>query len=173
MKISTPPHPEKTCPFPSIPPLKIEFLSSPLLLKIWLEVQSPRIDGMISPATWNGCLCMVFPPFITRLLDFWGFSFVIAHFRATTVFCKAILEAGVKVVSKLTASMNAQSTGIDFLVDRGCHGNPACLTYSKITLNAARNKITDMVHSISFLNNMYIYKLFFVTGNYFTVWGCH
>ena len=151
MKISTPPpHPEKTCPIPSIPPLKIEVLSSPLFSKIWLEVQSPLIDGMISPATWNGCLCMHFPSFITRLLDFWGFSFIIAHSRATTVFCKAILEAGVKVVSKPTSSMNAQSTAIDFLVDRECCGNPACLTYSKITLNAARNKVTDMVHSISF-----------------------
>ena len=116
---------------------------------------------------------MHFPPFTTRLLDFWGFSFILAHFTAIYVLFKAILEAGVEVVIKPTLSMNAQSTGIDFLVDRDFGGNLAWVTYSKITLNAARNKITDMVHSISFLNNMYIYKLFFVTGNYITVWGYH
>ena len=48
--------------------------------------------------------------------------------------------------------MNARSTDNDFLVDREYRGNPAWLTYFKITLHAERNKITDMVHpaSISF-----------------------
>ena len=96
------------------------------------------IDGMISPATWNACSSTHFPHFITKLYDFWSFSFILAHFRAKTVLCKAILEAGVEVVIKLTSSMNAQSSGIDFLVDRDYRGNPAWLTYSKITLNAAR-----------------------------------
>ena len=84
---------------------------------------------------------MHFPPFITRLL-----VFILANFKTTTVLCKTTLEAGVEVVIKLTSSMNAQSTGIDFLVDRVDHGNPAQLTYSKITLNTARNKITGTVH---------------------------
>ena len=84
---------------------------------------------------------MHFPPFITRPLDFWGFSFILAHFRAAIDPCKATLE----VVIKLTSSMNARSTGI-YLIERVYRGNPARLTYSKITLNAARNKITDMVH---------------------------
>ena len=34
-----------------------------------------------------------------------------------------------------------------FFVEREYRGNPAWLTYSKITLNAARNKITDMGHA--------------------------
>ena len=94
---------------------------------------------------------MHFAPFITRILDFWGFSFILAHFRATTALYKAILEAGVEIVIKLTLTLNAQSTGIDFLVDREYHGNPAWLTYSKITLNAASNKITDnVVHPANF-----------------------
>ena len=69
-----------------------------------------------------------------------------AHFREITVLCKTMLEAGVEVVIKLTSSMNARSAGTDFLVDREYRGNPAWLTYSKIALNAGRNKITDMVH---------------------------
>ena len=69
-----------------------------------------------------------------------------AHFKATTVLCKVILDAGVEVVIKLTSSMNAQSIGIDFLVDREYRDNPAWLKYSKITLNAARKEITNMVH---------------------------
>ena len=89
---------------------------------------------------------MHFSLFITRRPDFWGFSFIPAHFKATTVLYKAILEAGVEVVIKLTSSMNARSTGIDFLVDREYRDNTAWLTYSKIKLNAARNNITDMVH---------------------------
>ena len=57
-----------------------------------------------------------FPSFI--LLNFWGFSFILAHFRVTTVLCKATLKVGVEVVIKLTSSVNARSTCIDFLVDR-------------------------------------------------------
>ena len=45
--------------------------------------------------------------------------------------------------------MNARSTDFDFLVDREYRGNPAWLTYSQITLNAERNKITDMVHPVN------------------------
>ena len=95
---------------------------------------------------------MHFPLFITRLADFWGFSFILGHFRVTTVLCKTILEAGVWVVIKLSSSMNAQSTGIYFIVDREHRGNPAWLTYSKLSLNAERNKITDTVYrsNISF-----------------------
>ena len=89
---------------------------------------------------------MHFSLFITRRPGFWGFSFIPAHFKATTVLYKAILEVGVEVVIKLTSSMNARSTGIDFLVDREYRDNTAWLTYSKIKLNAARNNITDMVH---------------------------
>ena len=108
---------------------------------------SNRLDRMISPATSIGCSSMYFPPFITRLLDFWGFSFILSLFRATTVLCKTILEAGVEVVIKLTSSMKAWSTSNDLLFDRVHCGNPAQLTYFKITLNAANNKMTDMVHS--------------------------
>ena len=88
-------------------------------------------------------------PFITRLPDFWCLNFILAYFRATILLCKEILEAGVEVLTKFTSSMNARSTGIDFLVDREYRGNPACLTYSKITLNPKRNKITDMVHPVN------------------------
>ena len=134
--------------------LIIFFRSSRACLSVTLLLQTLRkvfygsfwIDGMISPATWNGCPSMHFPAFITRLLDFGGFSCILTHFRATTVLCKAILEAGVEAVIKLTSSMNARSTGIDFLVDREYYGNPAWLTYSKVTLNAARNMTTVMVH---------------------------
>ena len=68
---------------------------------------------------------MHFSPFITRIPGFCGFSFIPVHFKATTVLCKAILEAGVEVVIKLTSSMKARSTGIDFLVDREYRDNPA------------------------------------------------
>ena len=101
---------------------------------------------------------MHFPPFITRLLDFWGFSFILAHLRATTVLCKAILEAGVEVVIKLTSSMNARSTDIGFVVDGVYLDNPARLTYSKITLNATRNKITDMVNPADIPSFSYWYQ---------------
>ena len=72
--------------------------------------------------------------------------FILPHFRATTVLCKAILEHGVQVAMKLKSSMNARSTGINFLVDSEYRGSPAWLTYSKIILITARNKITNMVH---------------------------
>ena len=94
---------------------------------------------MISPATWNGCSSMHLS-FITRLLHFCSFSFILVHVRAAAVLCDAILEDGVEVVINITSSMNAWSTGIDFLVDREYLGNPAWLTYSKITLNAPRTK---------------------------------
>ena len=50
---------------------------------------------------------------------------ILAHFRATTVFCKVILEARVEVVIKFTSSLNARSTDIDFFVDREYRGNSA------------------------------------------------
>ena len=126
-------------------------LSVTLLLETLSKVFNGSfwIDGMISPATWNGCLCMHSSPFITRLPDFWCLNFILAYFRATILLCKEILEAGVEVLTKFTSSMNARSTGIDFLVDREYRGNPAWLTYSKITLNPKRNKITDMVHPVN------------------------
>ena len=80
---------------------------------------------MISPATSNGYSSMHFRPFITRLPNFWIFSFILAHFRATTVYCKLILEARVEVVIKFTSSLNARSTDIDFFVDREYRGNSA------------------------------------------------
>ena len=47
MKIATPPSsPEKShLPLSQQPPLKVEVLSSPPFLKIWLEAQSPQQKG--------------------------------------------------------------------------------------------------------------------------------
>ena len=106
------------------------FKSSSACLSVTLLLQThPKvfnssfwIDGMISPATWNRNWSMHFPLFITRLPDFWGFSFILTYFKTTTVLSKAILGAGVEVVIKLTWSMNARSTSIDFLADREYRG---------------------------------------------------
>ena len=49
--------------------------------------------------------------------------------RQQLLFMKTILEAGVKIGNQLISSMNAQSTGIDFVVNRVYGGNPAWLAY--------------------------------------------
>ena len=59
---------------------------------------------------------MDFAPFITRILDFWGFSFILAHFRATAALYKAILEAGVEIVIKLTSTVNHRALALIFLL---------------------------------------------------------
>ena len=62
-----------------------------------------------------------------RPLEFWSFSFILAHFKATPVFYRTMFEARVEHVSILVSSMNAHNTGIEFLVDGVYYGNPAQL----------------------------------------------
>ena len=82
---------------------------------------------------------------MTRLLDFEGFKFILAHFKAVLTLASAKAAFGVDTVIRLISSMKPLVTSIFLPCKQYCSIFPNS-TYSIIRLKAIKKRITEAGH---------------------------